>query len=152
MFRSNLVQLLCKGIRLNHWQLFEITFFTLNNAYLDLVPPVHLCTSGHSLSPCQPVHCGIFNLLPRDPDSFQICWNVFRQSSSGVLFFACHLLESMLLVLWPASEQLDTCELCDNISELFNVCAFLMASGTVKYSEGIVMCLTSCCWFTACCK
>jgi len=39
---------------------------------LDLVPPVHLCTSGSSLSPFQPVLCRVFNFLPCDPNPFQV--------------------------------------------------------------------------------
>ena len=40
--------------------------------YLDLVPPVHLCTSGSSLSPFKPVLCCVFNFLPCDPNLFQV--------------------------------------------------------------------------------
>jgi len=44
----------------------------MSNLDLDLVPPVHLCTSGSSLSPFQPVLCCVFNFLPCDPNPFQV--------------------------------------------------------------------------------
>jgi len=51
----------------------------VNQTYLDLVHRLHLCTSGSSSSPFQPVHCGIF---PRDRDSFRILLKCFT---------SCHL-------------------------------------------------------------
>jgi len=67
---------------------------------LDLVPPVHLCTSGSSLSPFQPVLCRVFNFLPCDPNPFQVLLKMsYAMSSLGVLFFVRHLLESTLLLL-----------------------------------------------------
>ena len=62
---------------------------------------MHLGTSGSSLSPFQRIYCGIFNLMLIFPNPAEMFWTT---SSSGVLNFICHLLESISLLLWPAGD------------------------------------------------
>ena len=58
-------------IQLSFWKA-HIHHLSQSTAYLDLVPPVHLCTPGSSLSPFQPVRCCVFNFLPCDANPFQV--------------------------------------------------------------------------------